>query len=126
MIFQPPKVTSETIVHIFCSCNKSKLLWQKIQTWCKPVLSLPELSPEIVIFRLFDAREYFILQNFVLLLFKKFIYGKRSDPSRLVFSSFTCYVSQIYKIEYRIAMERGKLDFHFMKWGDFWKYLDST
>ena len=54
------KVTSETIVHILCSCNKSKLLWQKIQNWCKPVLSLRELSPEIVIFGLFDAREYIL------------------------------------------------------------------
>ena len=109
------KVTSETIVHIFCSCNKSKLLWQKIQNWCKPVLSLPELSPEIVIFGLFDAREYIMLQNFILLLYKKCIYEKRSDSSRLVFLSFTCHVSQIYKIEYRIAMKRRKLDFHFKK-----------
>ena len=119
------KVTSETIVHTFCSCNKSKLLWQKIQNLCKPAFSLPELSPEIVIFLLFDAREYIILQNFILLLYKKFIKEKRSDSSRPAFLSFTCYVSQIYKIGYRIAMKRGKLDFHFKKWGDFGKYLDS-
>ena len=67
------KVTSETIVHIFCSCNRSKFLWQKI------------LSPEIVIFGLFDAREYILQQNFILLLYKKFIYEKRRDPSRSVF-----------------------------------------
>ena len=120
------KVTSETIAHIFCGCNKSKFLWQKIQNWCKPVLSLPGLSPEIVIFGLFDAREYILLQNFILLLYKKFIYEQRSDPSRLVFLSFTRYVDQIYKIEYRIAMKRGKLDFHFQKWGDFEKLLDGT
>ena len=125
-LFSFCKVTSETIVHIFCSCNKSKLLWQKIQNWYKPVLSLPDLSPEIVIFGLFDAREHIILQNFILLLYKKYIYEKRSDPSSLVFCSFTCYASQIYKIEYRIAMKRGKLDFHFKKWGDFEKYLHST
>ena len=64
------KVTSETITHIFCDCNKSKFLWQKIQNWCKPVLSLPDLSPEIVIFGLFDAREFILLQNFILLLYK--------------------------------------------------------
>ena len=120
------KVTSETITHIFCGCNKSKFLWQKIQNWCKPVFSLPDLSPEIVIFGLFDAREYILLQNFILLLYKKFIYEKRSDPSRLDFLSFTCFVDQIYKIEYRIAMKRGKLDFHFQKWGDFEKLLDGT
>ena len=120
------KVTSETITHIFCGCNKSKFLWQKIQNWCKPVLSLPDLSPEIVIFGLFDAREYILLQNFILLLYKKFIYEKRSDPSRLHFLSFTCCIDQIYKIEYRIAMKRGKLDFHFQKWGDFEKLLDGT
>ena len=80
------KVTNETITHIFCGCNKSKFLWQKIQNWCKPVLSLPDLSPEIVIFELFDAREYILLQNFILLLYKKFIYEKRSDPSKIRFS----------------------------------------
>ena len=120
------KVTSETIVHIFCSCNKSKFLWQKIQNRCKPVLSLPDLSHEIVIFGLFNATEYILLQNSILLLYKKFIYEKRSDPSRLVFLSFKCYVSQIYKIEHRVAMKRGKLDFHFQKWGDLEKLLDST
>ena len=65
------KVTSETITLIFCGCNKSKFLWQKIQNWCKPL--------EIVIFGLFDAREYMYdvrcqrVQNFILLLCKKFI-----------------------------------------------------
>ena len=48
------------------------------------VLSLPDLSPEIVICRLFDAREYISLQNFILLLYKRFTYEKTSDPSRLV------------------------------------------
>ena len=100
------KVTSETITHIFCGCNKSTFLWQKIG--------------------LFDSREYILLQNFILLLYKIFIYDKRSNPSRLDFLSFTCYVDQIYKIEYRIAMKRGKLDFHFQKWGDFEKLLDGT
>ena len=61
------KVTSETMTHIFCGFNKSKFPWQKIQDWCKPVLSLPDLSPEIVIFGLFDGREYILLQNFILL-----------------------------------------------------------
>ena len=70
---------------------------------------------KIVIFGLFDATEYILLQNFILLLYKKIIYEQRSDPSRLVFLSFTCYVNQIYKIEYRIAMKRETLDFHFQK-----------
>ena len=57
-----------------------------------------------------------IIENFVLLIFKKFIYQKKNTTSSVSFMHFKAELKITYQIEYKIAMQKGMLHKHFSKW----------
>ena len=71
------KVASETIILIyFAAAINQNFCRRRFKTGASQFCPCQIFSPEIVIFGLFDDREYILLQNFIFLLHKKFIYEK--------------------------------------------------
>ena len=76
----------------------------------------PVLSFKNIICGFTESSEQNICQNFILLLFKKFLYQQRSRQSGANIKSFSNSIHTIYRIEYKIAAANYKLDSHFKKW----------
>ena len=45
----------ESILHLFCYCQEAQKLWKSVQHWCKNHISLPHLSPKLVILGELDS-----------------------------------------------------------------------
>ena len=109
------KGEKETVEHLFLNCRIAKTLWTNICNLCKETMSFPVLSFKNIICGFTESSEQNICQNFVLLLFKKFLYQQRSRQSGANFKSFSNSIHTIYRIEYKIAAANYKLDSHFKK-----------
>ena len=109
---------NETVVHLFSECYITQGIWSVIQTWAINVLKLPELDKHVVIYGIHnsntDANNQLV--NHVVLLFKRFIYNRRSKPYLITPMSFRMYLSYIRDIEKRIAYSSNKTEKHFKKW----------
>ena len=56
------------------------------------------------------------MDNFLLLLYKRFIYINRLSNKSVRFEGFKVYVKGIIKIEEKIASKNNKLPQHFQNW----------
>ena len=80
-------------------------------------ISLPLLSPKLVILGGLDSsNSEFILKNHLTLLFKRFVYRSRVNTSSFNFSAFKYHIRYVFKIEQKIAREKGRFNVHFDKW----------
>ena len=75
------KGEQETVEHLFLNCRIAKTLLIDICNLCKETMSFPVLSFKNIICGFTESSEQNICQNFVLLLFKKFLYQQRSRQS---------------------------------------------
>ena len=110
------KGEKETVEHLFLNCRTAKTLWANICNLCKETMSFPVLSFKNIICGFTESSEQNTCQNFILLLFKKFLYQQRSRESGASIKSFSNSIHTIYRIEYKIAAANYKLDSHFKKW----------
>ena len=109
------KGEKETVEHLFLNCRIAKTLWANICNLCKETMSFPVLTFKNIICGFTESSEQNICQNFILLLFKKFLYQQRSRQSGANIKSFSNSIHTIYRIEYKIAAANYKLDSHFKK-----------
>ena len=58
----------------------------------------------------------FVLKNHLTLLFERFVYRSRVNTSGFNFLAFKYHIRYVFKIEQKIACEKGKLNVHFDKW----------
>ena len=51
----------ERILHLFCNCQETQKLWKSVQHWCKNHISLPYLTPKLVLLGtwIFQIRNFF-------------------------------------------------------------------
>ena len=107
----------ESILHLFCNCQETQKIWKSVQHWYKNHISLPRLTPKLVILGELDSsNSEFILKNHLTLPFKRFVYRSRVNASSFNFLKFKYHIRYVFKIEQKIAREKGKLNFHFDKW----------
>ena len=107
----------ESILHLCCNCQETQKLWKSVQHWCKNHISLPHLTPKLVLLGELDSsNSEFVLKNHLTLLFKRFEYGSRVNTSGFNFLAFKYHIRYVLKIERKIAHEKGKLSVHFDKW----------
>ena len=70
------------------------------------------------------------MENFLLLLYKRFSYINRFSNKSVRFEGFKVYIKSIMKIEEKTASNNNKLPQHFQKWdllgGRFWCGMDRT
>ena len=66
----------ESILHLFCICQETRKLWKSVKHWCKNHISLPHLTPKLVLLGELDSsNSEFILKNHLTPLFKRFVYS---------------------------------------------------
>ena len=65
----------ETIFHLFANCSKSKTLWNSLKEFFKDIINLPSLTTQSAIFGFLQTdQELFLILNYLLLLFKYYLY----------------------------------------------------
>ena len=63
-----------------------------------------------------ERQFYGRMENFLLLLYKRFIYINSLSNKSVRFEGFKVYIKGIMKIEEKIASKNNKLPQHFQKW----------
>ena len=97
----------ETINHLFLECEYSKTLWSDIQNWLED--DLPNISSRDVVLGFVGGQFYGRMENFLLLLYKRFIYVNRFSNKSFKFEGFKVYIKGIMKIEEKTASKNNKL-----------------
>ena len=114
----------ESVLHLFLECRISSALWVQVQSWYTGVITLPDLSPKIVYFGINSGTfENLVLNNRIILLYKKFLFGYRNNPCRISLRSFQDYLFRIQEIERKIAACENKLMCHHKKWDNLLEIL---
>ena len=68
------------MLHIFFNCNCTKQLWNELQYFVSQYRYIPEITPQSVLFGLFNIgnqQHNFLLINHLLLIFKYYLYMSR-------------------------------------------------
>ena len=109
------RLENESVIHLFCTCIKTKKLWKRLQSWTKDVL--PCLETQMMIVGFWDNKktEYIII-NHIILIFKRYIYLKKQNEIAPSLSGLKAFIKSIEKTERLIATQKEKLDFHYTKW----------
>ena len=78
------KSAEESVLHLFLECRISSALWLQVQLWCTGVINLPDLCPKIIYFGISSGTsDNLVLNNHIILLYKKFRYDYRNDTYRI-------------------------------------------
>ena len=96
-------VSSETLIHLFYSCPKVKLLWQQVENWVKLKTSVPlKLTlPEILLG--YMKPEHFIPVNTIILCTKKYIFSSSRSGQILSISELKIKIKTVYEEQYFLA-----------------------
>ena len=74
------KQADETLLHVFCECNITKELWNRLDLFFNDCFHLPQLLPQTAFFGFFNTySNNLILENHILLLFKIYLYNSRKQ-----------------------------------------------
>ena len=110
---------SESVLHLFCTCTKTRSLWRQLCTWLanQNVMLPSNLEPQTTILGLWnEPMQDLILINHVILMFKRYIYLKKKETTGPTFFGLKVHIKSMETIERKIASQREKLDFHHKKW----------
>ena len=105
-----------TLAHIIIHCKYSKQLWKDIKEKCSSQLSLPDLTEEIVYLGWLSKGPKSQLVNFIILLYKYYLYTVRKDVSKVCLSAFKWYINYTQTIEKVIAKKNGRIEKDLSKW----------
>ena len=107
----------DDILHLFCQCDKTQLLWETLSYKVVGFLSLPKLEPELALSGKSNLNENEkVLICYIVLLFKRFILDNRSNCQKIHILALLNYFKTVEKSEQKIAYQKGKLLLHFEKW----------
>ena len=98
----------ETPLHLFCNCKVTLDYWSNLQAWLRPILNLPDLTPESALLGKldFDNTGTNIRSNVVshiILTFKKCLYEMRCRNSPLSVHYIKIRIAKTRKIEFLIS-----------------------
>ena len=103
------------ILHLFCQCDKTQLLWETLCNKVAGFLSLPKFEPELAIlgkWNLNTNEKVFALINHIVLLFKRFSFDNRSNQHKIHILTLLSYFKTVEKVEQEIAYHKDKLKLH--------------
>ena len=83
----------ETINHLFLECDYSKTLWSDIQNWLEG--DLANINSRNVVLGFVERQFYDRMENFLLLLYKRFIDINRLSNKFARFDGFEVYIKGI-------------------------------
>ena len=107
---------NETFEHLFVDCTLSKKLWTDIKQSLSPHLALPNLYVKNCIFGFIDNYSFSVVENHILLLYKRHIYDCRLNKRLTNFLGFKNLINIIRQIEEKISRKRNTMAKHFQKW----------
>ena len=94
---------NETIEHLFCHCFVAKALWNVFNTFFENHLSFYDLTPKAAFFGFTEKHsDDTILQNQLLLVFKRYLYKSRSYGF-VCLKSLLLEIKKINRLEKKIA-----------------------
>ena len=89
---------NETLEHLFVDSTFSKKLWTDIKQSLNPHLALPNLNANNCIFSFIDNDSFSVVENHILLLYKRYIYDCRLNKRSTNFLGFKNLKSSIRQI----------------------------
>ena len=112
-------VEPETLIHIFCHCHVTKTFYCRINDYLRQCnVVLPELTEQFVpygVTDITDGHNRKLVQH-INILYKEIVFKCRDNNSDLTLIHFKSRMSNLEKIERRIAISRNKLHVHLDKW----------
>ena len=101
---------SETPLHLFYSCPKTKELWHQLSDFLSQDLYLPHFMPQRSIIRLYENRyQHLLLINHLILIFKFYIYNARNSR-KLVFQRLITNIKKVRETEKNITSNYLKFE----------------
>ena len=115
------KENGETLIYLFAWCPVTKYLWNRSKAWLSTAINLPEFSLWNALLGILtetgrDSNMSNTLINHLMLIFKKAMYGMRTSTFPPSIYVLKMRVAKTMKIEYAVAQESNKLDYHLKKW----------
>ena len=114
----------EPVIRLFANCSKSKTLWNSLKEFFKDTINLPSLTPQSAIFGFLQTdQELFLILNYLLLLFKYYLYVSRCSKT-ISFAALKINIKKAYILEKNLSKydEKKKILF-FKKWGKVSNYF---
>lgn len=124
------KEVREHTVHLFVECLQVSKIWDLIQAWIQSKISNEDWfcldwSPKSILFNLVHSTPSHVV-NLIVLIVKQYIYRSRCLGNRLNFERCLNEIDQTKVIEYRLAQEKGKLKYHYMKWSKLYSEMQIS
>ena len=110
----------ETVIHLFANCSKSKTLWNSLKEFFKDTINLPSLTPQSAIFGFLQTdQELFLILNYLLLLFKYYLYVSRCSKTISFAALKTNIKKRIFWKKIFPDMMKKRKDFSSKSWVKF-------
>ena len=108
----------ETVIYLFANCSKSKTLSNSLKDFLKDTINLPSLAPQSAIFGFLQTdQELFLVLNYLLLLFKYYLYVSRCFKI-ISFAAFKINITKTYILLKNLSKYDEKKKKYFLKkWG---------
>ena len=108
----------EPVIRLFANCSKSKTLWNSLKEFFKDTINLPSLTPQSAIFGFLQTdQELFLILNYLLLLFKYYLYVSRCSKT-ISFAALKINIKKAYNLEKNLSKyDEKKKIFFLKKWG---------
>ena len=105
----------ETLKHLFYECRWVRNLWSEIEKLCSTSDRSKVLSFENILYVNITPNAK-LMQNFLVLAAKYFIYRSRCENKKLLYSRFINYIYMFKDMEEYIARKNNALNLHQAKW----------
>ena len=100
---------------MFANCSKSKTLWNSLKEFFKDTINLPSLTPQSAIFGFLETnQELFLILNYLLLLFKYYLYVSRCSKT-ISFAALKTNIKKTYILEKNLSKYDEKKKRFFLK-----------
>ena len=102
----------ETTFQLFANCLKSKTLWKSLEELIKGTINLLLLTPQSAVFGFLQTdQELFLILNYLLLLFKYYLYVLRCSQT-ISFAALKTNSKKTYILEKKFSnMLKGRINF---------------
>ena len=112
--------STETFMHLFCSCPKSTAFINTVVLWINTVVKLQiSTSPTDIIFGYLNRDTDFIPKNIILMLLKYYIFNSAVFGRSLNILLFQKKVKNIFlehEFSYKISLDEDKFNKTFARW----------
>ena len=109
------KMISETPLHLFYNCTKTKLLWDQLKEFISnETLSISSLTPQSAILGHIDLSDDYLLINHLILIYRFYIYNSRNRGCLNIDHS-KAIIDKTKRLEEEISKYELKKRFNYLK-----------